>query len=49
MWPGVEPKEGIYNQSYLKKMVEFVDLAGKYGIYSLVEFHQDLFSDAFCS
>ena len=48
MWPGVEPSEGKYSSEYLAKMKAIVDLAGSYGIYSLVEFHQDLFSEKFC-
>lgn len=29
-------------------MVDLVNLAGQHGIYTLVEFHQDLFSEKFC-
>lgn len=36
MWPGVEPTQGNYNQTYLKAMNDLVTLAGKYGIYTLV-------------
>lgn len=49
MWPGVEPSEGAYNETYLSGMNQLVELAGKYGIYTLVEFHQDLFSEKFCA
>lgn len=48
MWPGVEVKESVYSQEYLQKMKAIVDLAGSYGIYSLVEFHQDIASEKFC-
>lgn len=44
MWPGVEPKKDQFDQSYLDRMVELVNTAAKYNIYTLVEFHQDLFS-----
>ena len=30
-------------------MVDIVNMAGKHGIYTLVEFHQDLFSEKFCA
>ncbi len=30
-------------------MKQIVDLASKYNIYTLVEFHQDLFSEKFCA
>ena len=36
MWTGVEPTEGNYSQEYLGKMKEIVDLAGKYGIYTMI-------------
>lgn len=36
MWPGVEPKEGEFDEAYLKRMVDLVNLAGKYNIYTLV-------------
>jgi hypothetical protein len=29
-------------------MVKLVNLAGSYGIYTLVEFHQDLIAEKFC-
>lgn len=48
MWPGVEPKKDQFDQSYLDRMVQLVNTAGKYNIYTLVEFHQDLFSEKFC-
>lgn len=30
-------------------MVSIVNEAGQYNIYTLVEFHQDLFSEKFCA
>ena len=30
-------------------MVDLVNLAGRYNIYTLVQFHQDLFSEKFCA
>ena len=30
-------------------MRQTVEDSGKYGIYTLVEFHQDLFSEKFCA
>ena len=36
MWPGVEPRKGEFNYTYLKLMRDTVELAGKYGIYTLV-------------
>ncbi|EAR97960.1 glycosyl hydrolase family cellulase (macronuclear) [Tetrahymena thermophila SB210] len=48
MWPGVEPQKGFYNETYLNQLKYIVDTAGKYGIYTLLDMHQDLFSEKFC-
>ncbi|KAL4454600.1 hypothetical protein ABPG74_021805 [Tetrahymena malaccensis] len=48
MWPGVEPTRGYYNETYLTQLKWIVDTAGKYGIYTLLDMHQDLFSQKFC-
>jgi hypothetical protein len=39
MWPGVEPSEANYNQTYLVGMQELVGAAGVRGIVSLLDFH----------
>jgi aryl-phospho-beta-D-glucosidase BglC (GH1 family) len=36
MWPGVEHKLSVYSQEYLNKLRNIVNIASKYGIYSLV-------------
>lgn len=43
-WDGVEPQPGIYDKEYLRKVRETVDLAWKYGLFTLLDMHQDLFS-----
>ncbi|KAL4454599.1 hypothetical protein ABPG74_021804 [Tetrahymena malaccensis] len=48
MWPGVESSKGNFNETYLTQLKWIVDTAGKYGIYSLLDMHQDLFSEKFC-
>jgi len=48
MWPGVEPTEGKYNTTYLKVMRKLVDDLHSNGIYTIVDFHQDSFSEAWC-
>ncbi|KAJ3431228.1 hypothetical protein M0812_02905 [Anaeramoeba flamelloides] len=48
MWPGVEPKEGQYNGTYLQVMKDLVEEMNEYGIYSLIDFHQDVLSRKFC-
>lgn len=48
MWAGVEPNNKGFNETYLAEMVKIVNMAGEAGIYTLVEFHQDLLSETFC-
>jgi endoglycosylceramidase len=48
MWEGVQPREDVFDGKYLERMVNIVNEASKYHIYTLVEFHQDLFSQKFC-
>jgi endoglycosylceramidase len=48
MWPGVVPSAGVVNTSYLQIMHNLTDMLGSYGIYSLLDFHQDSVADLFC-
>ncbi|KAL5463688.1 hypothetical protein EMCRGX_G032612 [Ephydatia muelleri] len=48
MWPGAEPQRGIFNQTYFDASVALVNKAGQYGIYSLLDMHQDCLSEKFC-
>ncbi|KAJ9470226.1 Endoglycoceramidase [Diplonema papillatum] len=48
MWPGVEPEEGQYNQTYLSAIKEISEEAAEHGIYTLADMHQDVLSDRFC-
>ncbi|XP_064650980.1 endoglycoceramidase-like [Lineus longissimus] len=41
MWTGVEPSRGAYNQSYLNVMKAAVSSLEKYGMYALLDMHQD--------
>jgi len=40
MWPGVEPERGQYNFTYLQAISDMVNMLGKAGIYTLLDFHQ---------
>ena len=45
MWEGVEPRQkGAYDTRYLAYIRDLVKTADKYGIYVLMDFHQDMFS-----
>ena len=48
MWAGFEPNRGDYNMSYLNIMKSIASNAAKFGIYTLIDMHQDVFSDKFC-
>ena len=48
MWAGVEPTSEGYNETYLKEMEGIINRAGEHGIYTLMDFHQDLLAEQFC-
>jgi len=48
MWPGVEPVEGEYNHTYLQVIRQLVDDLYSHGIWTIVDFHQDAFTERFC-
>jgi len=48
MWPGVEPTRGLYNRLYLQQIRKIVSMAAEYGIYTLLDMHQDVLSEKFC-
>jgi hypothetical protein len=45
---GVEIANGTYNSTYIETALELVNMAGEYGIYSLLDAHQDVLSAALC-
>ncbi|CAL6028159.1 Conserved_hypothetical protein [Hexamita inflata] len=48
MWPGVMPQQDQVNFTYLNEAKKIIDMLGKYGIYTLVDMHQDVLSSYFC-
>lgn len=44
MWKGLEPTRGVYEENYMKKLDQIVTEAEEYGIYTLLDMHQVLFS-----
>ena len=48
MWKGVEPKRGEYNASYVGIVRDIVTEASSFGIYTILDMHQDDFSEYFC-
>jgi endoglycosylceramidase len=47
-WAGAEPIRGSYNQSYFNQLHRIIDMCAKKGIYVILEWHQDLFSEKYC-
>eukprot|EP00762_Andalucia_godoyi_P001652 ANDGO_07135.mRNA.1 Endoglycoceramidase len=47
-WPGVEIGDYAYNSTYLSEMEYLVNQLGKYGIYTILDAHQDLLSRKTC-
>lgn len=43
-WQNLEPKMGKYNEGYLKSIDKIFELAEKYGVYILLDMHQDIYS-----
>eukprot|EP01006_Ploeotia_vitrea_P017907 TRINITY_DN49147_c0_g1_i1.p1 TRINITY_DN49147_c0_g1~~TRINITY_DN49147_c0_g1_i1.p1 ORF type:complete len:506 (-),score=47.68 TRINITY_DN49147_c0_g1_i1:40-1557(-) len=48
MWPGIEPSQGHYNQSYLNALATVLKTCETYGIYALMDAHQDCLSEILC-
>lgn len=48
MWPGVEPQRQMFDQQYLADITTLVNTLGRYGIYTIIDLHQDLGNRAFC-
>jgi hypothetical protein len=48
MWAGFEPTRGNYNTTYLNIIKSIAANASKFGIYTLIDMHQDVFSERFC-
>ena len=48
MWPGFAPKINVTSDEYLQKVRQMVDMLGEYGIYTILDMHQDLGGRALC-
>jgi len=44
IWEGVEPQPGRYDDAYVARVAALDDLLARYGIRTLVDFHQDAWS-----
>ncbi len=43
-WSGIEPERGAYDQEYLDRILAVVDDCWQFGVYTLVDLHQDAYS-----
>lgn len=46
-WESVEPKPGVYDDEYLKRLEAIIELAAKEEIYVYLDMHQDLYGAKF--
>ncbi|MBJ7348360.1 MAG: cellulase family glycosylhydrolase, partial [Thermoleophilaceae bacterium] len=44
-WKAVEPSPGIYDENYLNKIQATTELLAARGIYTLIDFHQDMYNE----
>jgi endoglycosylceramidase len=47
IWQGLEPSPGRYDDSYVARIARLDSLLGRYGIRTLIDFHQDGWSNGF--
>lgn len=47
IWKAVEPKPGVYDDNYLAHIAATVRTLARHGIYSLLDFHQDMYNELF--
>jgi endoglycosylceramidase len=47
IWAAVEPQPGVYDDAYLDSIAATVQTLAAHGIVSLLDFHQDLYSEEF--
>lgn len=43
-WSAVEPERGLYDYGYIEKIKTAIEDAASYGIYTLIDMHQDAYS-----
>jgi len=47
IYKAVEPKPDVYDDHYLSRIANTVDILGRHGIVSMLDFHQDLYNEKF--
>ncbi len=46
-WSALEPERDQFNDAYLARIKQIVDICAKHGVYVLIDFHQDAYSKEF--
>jgi endoglycosylceramidase len=49
MWSGLYPQKNIVNQTYVDEMLNIINTLESYGIYVIIDLHQDMMSSKFSS
>lgn len=47
IYKALEPEPGVYDEAYLDRIVKTVDTLGRYGLVSMIDFHQDMYNERF--
>ena len=47
MWSGVYPEKGKVNQTYIDEMSHIIETLESYGIYVILDMHQDMMSTSY--
>jgi endoglycosylceramidase len=47
-WAAVEPTQGAYDDAFLMRYEALLDAAWARGMYTIVDFHQDVYADIYC-
>ncbi len=47
-WAALEPTEGQYDADWLSRYDQLLDAAWAHGIYTVIDFHQDVYSEVYC-
>ncbi len=47
IWAAVEPQPGSYDEAYIAHIKQTVDMLGRHGIVSMLDFHQDMLNEQF--
>ncbi len=48
VWAALEPEPGVINDDYIEYIAERVKWAAELGIYTVLDMHQDLYSEKYC-